>query len=57
MPPVYPTLAVAAAVAVVLAELRFFRSGLFREPAYWLSMLVVFATVYRRILKTQGDYF
>jgi len=22
-----------------------------------LSMLVVFATVYRRILKTQGDYF
>jgi lycopene cyclase domain-containing protein len=43
VPPIYPTLAVTAAVAVVVAELRFFRSGLFREPAYWLSMLVVFA--------------
>lgn len=41
MPPVYPTLAVLAAVVVVLLELRVFRSGIFRQRAYWLSMVVV----------------
>ena len=40
--PVYPTLAVLAAVAVVVLELGVFRSGLFRERAYWLSMAIVF---------------
>jgi lycopene cyclase domain-containing protein len=43
VPPIYPTLAVTAAVAVVVAELRWFRSGLFRQPAYWVSMLIVYA--------------
>ena len=41
--PIYPTLAVTAAVVVVLLELRVFRSGLFREPAYWISMGICFA--------------
>jgi lycopene cyclase domain-containing protein len=40
--PIYPTLAVVAAVAVVLAELFVFRSGLFRQPAYWISMAIVY---------------
>jgi lycopene cyclase domain-containing protein len=43
MPPVYPLMSVLAAVAVVGAELRWFRSGLFRQPAYWVSMLIVYA--------------
>jgi lycopene cyclase domain-containing protein len=41
--PIYPTLAVTAAVVVVLLELRIFRSGLFREPAYWISMGICYA--------------
>ena len=41
--PIYPTLAVTAAVAVVLLELFLFRSGLFREPAYWISMAICYA--------------
>jgi lycopene cyclase domain-containing protein len=41
--PVYPTLAVLAALAVVLAELVGFRSGIFRQRAYWLAMGIVFA--------------
>jgi lycopene cyclase domain-containing protein len=41
MPPIYPTLAVAAALAVVVAELVWFRSGLFRQPAYWVAMAIV----------------
>jgi lycopene cyclase domain-containing protein len=36
--PIYPTLAVVAAVAVVGLELVVFRSGLFRQVAYWISM-------------------
>ena len=42
MPPIYPTLAVAAALAVVVVELVWFRSGLFRQPAYWVAMVIVF---------------
>ena len=42
MPPIYPTLAVLAAVVVVLLEALVFRSGLFRQRAYWLSMGIVF---------------
>ncbi len=42
MPPIYPTLAVASAVAVILLELKVLRSGLFREPAYWISMGICF---------------
>ena len=41
--PIYPALAVAAALAVVLLELCVFRSGLFRERAYWIAMGIVFA--------------
>ena len=41
--PIYPTLALTAAVAVVLAERFLFRSGIFRQPAYWISMAIVFA--------------
>jgi lycopene cyclase domain-containing protein len=40
---VYPALAVSAAVVVVVLELAVFRSGLFRERAYWLAMAIVFA--------------
>ena len=39
--PSYPFLAVLAAVLVVLAELLWFRSGIFRSTAYYLSMLIV----------------
>jgi lycopene cyclase domain-containing protein len=41
--PIYPTLAVTAALVVVALELRVFRSGLFREPAYWISMAICYA--------------
>ncbi len=41
--PIYPTLAVTAAVVVVLLELFVFRSGLFRERAYWISMGICYA--------------
>lgn len=41
--PIYPTLSIAAAVVVVALELRVFRSGLFRQPAYWVSMAIVYA--------------
>lgn len=41
--PIYPTLAVTAAVVVLALELRVFRSGLLREPAYWISMAICYA--------------
>ena len=41
--PIYPTLALAAAAVVVALELAVLRTGLFRQPAYWLAMLIVFA--------------
>jgi lycopene cyclase domain-containing protein len=40
--PIYPTLALLAAAAVVLAELTVLRTGIFRQPAYWLAMVVSF---------------
>lgn len=42
MPPAYPTLAIAAAAGVVALELAVLRSGIFRQPAYWLTMLIVY---------------
>ena len=39
---IYPALAVLAAVLVVAAELLWFRSGIFRSRAYYVSMLLVF---------------
>jgi lycopene cyclase domain-containing protein len=41
--PIYPTLAIAAGLGVVLLELCVLRSGLFREPAYWISMGICYA--------------
>ncbi|HEX6420914.1 MAG TPA: lycopene cyclase domain-containing protein [Acidimicrobiales bacterium] len=42
MPPVYPALAIAVAAGVVALELVVLRSGIFRQPAYWLTMLIVY---------------
>ncbi|MDR7299966.1 lycopene cyclase domain-containing protein [Haloactinomyces albus] len=39
----YTVPAVAAVLAVVAGELFWLRTGLFRRPAYWLSMGIVFA--------------
>ena len=41
--PIYPALAVVAAVAVVVLELRVLRTGIFRDRAYWISMAICFA--------------
>lgn len=41
--PIYPAMALAAAAVVVAAELAVLRTGLFRQPAYWVAMLIVFA--------------
>jgi lycopene cyclase domain-containing protein len=43
LPPLYPTLSIVAALGVIVAERRWFRTGLFRQPAYWISMAIVFA--------------
>jgi lycopene cyclase domain-containing protein len=39
--PEYTAAAAVAVVAVVGAELRWFRTGLFRAPAYWVTMAIV----------------
>ncbi len=41
--PVYPLFSVLAALAVVALELLWLRTGIFRRPAYWIAMVVVFA--------------
>ena len=41
--PIYPILAVSAAVAVVVVELALLRTGLFRDRAYWIAMAICFA--------------
>lgn len=41
--PIYPTLSVLAATAVVVLEWRVFRTGLFRDGAYWISMAICLA--------------
>lgn len=41
--PEYTVLAAASAVAVVLVERFLLRTGLFRRPAYWVSLGIVFA--------------
>ncbi len=40
--PIYPTLAVSAALVVILIEIVVLRSGLFKEPAYWIAMAICF---------------
>lgn len=39
----YTVAAVVAAVAVVAAELLWFRTGIFRRRTYWVTMVIVFA--------------
>ena len=39
----YTLPAAVAAVVVVVLEIAVWRTGLFRKPAYWLSMLIVVA--------------
>lgn len=39
----YTLPAVLAVIAVCVLELRVFRTGLFRRPAYWISMAIVLA--------------
>ena len=41
--PVYPALALTAAVAVVAVECLWLRTGLFRDRAYWISMAICYA--------------
>ena len=43
MPPLYPLLSIVAAAAVVLLERLWFRTGLFRDPSYWIALAIVFA--------------
>ena len=38
--PIYPTLAIIAAVAVVALELFVVRSGVFSTPVYWIAMAI-----------------
>jgi lycopene cyclase domain-containing protein len=41
--PLYPALSVVAAVAVILAEQLWLRTGLFRDRTYWIALVIVFA--------------
>lgn len=41
--PIYPTLAVAAAVGVLVLEVGVLHTGLFRDRAYWISMGICYA--------------
>jgi len=41
--PLYPSLSVLAAVAVILAERLWLHTGLFRDRTYWIALAIVFA--------------
>jgi lycopene cyclase domain-containing protein len=41
--PIYPTLSIGVAALVVALELLVFRSGIFRQAAYWVAMAIVLA--------------
>ena len=41
--PIYPLLALVAATVVIAVELAVVRSGLFRQPTYWIAMAIVVA--------------
>jgi lycopene cyclase domain-containing protein len=41
--PIYPLMAVAAALVVVALELAVLRTGIFRQRAYWVSLLIASA--------------
>jgi lycopene cyclase domain-containing protein len=38
--PIYPALAVVAAVAVIALELAVLRTGIFRDVAYWIALAI-----------------
>ena len=38
--PIYPTLAIVAAATVIVLEIVVFRTRLFRQPAYYVSMII-----------------
>ena len=40
--PEYTAVAVVAALLVVAVELGLLRTGLFRQPSYWVAMVIVF---------------
>jgi lycopene cyclase domain-containing protein len=40
--PIYPTLAVIAALATIALELLVVRTGIFRDRSYWISMAIVY---------------
>ena len=37
---IYPTLAIAAAVGVIALELGVLRTGIFRDRAYWIALVI-----------------
>jgi lycopene cyclase domain-containing protein len=39
--PLYPLLSVIAAAGVVVAEVRWLRTGLFRDRCYWISLAII----------------
>ena len=41
--PIYPTLSVLAAVAVIALELAVFRTGVFTKVTYWITMAISLA--------------
>ncbi len=41
--PAYAGFSLLALAAVVALELRWFRTGLFRQPAYWVAVAIIFA--------------
>ena len=41
--PEYTLLTVLAVVAVIVAELIYFKTGIFRTAQYWWTMLIIFA--------------
>ena len=41
--PEYTVLTALAVVAVITAELVYFKSGIFRTAQYWWSMVIIFA--------------
>src|SRR5687768_2112676 len=41
--PEYTVLTALAVVAVIVAELVYFKSGIFRSAQYWWSMVIIFA--------------
>ncbi|HKY67324.1 MAG TPA: lycopene cyclase domain-containing protein [Acidimicrobiales bacterium] len=41
--PIYPLLSIGAVALVVGLEVAVFRSGIFRQAAYWVAMAIVYA--------------